>query len=79
MGKRKDMRYLCYPYMREAQATVDFEIESDALAVRIGQAASLVVTLEELRNDLLELVEMVYHLNGSVRGKMAISTADINN
>lgn len=78
MGKGKDMRYLCYPYMREVQTTVDFEIQSDALAVRIGQAASLVVPLEELHSDLLKLVEMVYHLNGSVRGKMAISSADLH-
>lgn len=73
---KKDMRYLCYPYMREEASTVDFEIQTDSLAVRIGQAANL-VKLVEVKAELLELTEMAYHLNGSVRGDLAITEEDL--
>ncbi len=72
---KKDFRYICYPYMRESQSTVDFEIRTDSLATRIGQASSL--TEGAVREDLLYLCEMAYHLNGSVRGEMAISQQDL--
>ena len=38
---KKDLRYLCYPFMRESASTVDFEIRTDSLTTRIGQAAFL--------------------------------------
>ncbi|MHC8522882.1 hypothetical protein ACPJHQ_18995 [Rossellomorea sp. H39__3] len=53
--------------MRESKSTVDFEIRTDSLATRIGQASSL--TEGAVREDLVYLCEMAYHLNGSVRGR----------
>lgn len=61
---KKDMRYLCYPFMRESASTVDFEIRTDSLTTRII-------------DDLRYLQPMVYHLNGSVRGKLAITEQDL--
>lgn len=75
---KKDLRFLCYPFMREAASTVDFEIRTDSLTTRIGQAASLVADLEVVYADLQYLQPMAYHLNGSVRGKLAITEADLN-
>lgn len=74
---KKDLRYLCYPYMRESASTVDFEIQTDALTTRIGQAASLTKDIPVVYEDLMYLLPMAYHLNGSVRGKLAISEADL--
>lgn len=68
----KDMRYLCYPFMKEDKSIVDFEIRTDSLASHIGLAASFLHDESELYNDLIYLTEMAYHLNGSVRGKVAI-------
>ncbi len=74
------MRYLCYPYMRESASTVDFEIRTDSLTTRIGQAASVVQKHQQLHilyEDLMELIPMTYHLNGSVRGERAIEQSDL--
>lgn len=69
---KKDMRFLCYPYMREKGSLVDFEIRTDSLAVRIGQAAGLVDSYPNVKELLLQLTEYAYHLNGSVRGDQAL-------
>ncbi|ANU13130.1 hypothetical protein B481_0478 [Planococcus halocryophilus Or1] len=74
---KKDMRYLCYPFMREAASTVDFEIRTDSLTTRIGEALSLTKDIEVVQRDLHILQPKVYHLNGSVRGKVAIQEEDL--
>ena len=74
---KKDMRFLCYPYMRETSCMVDFEIRTDSLAARIGLAASLTQTYSEVYADLMHLAKMAYHLNGSVRGQLAITEEDL--
>ncbi|MEK5171889.1 hypothetical protein NST63_01430 [Heyndrickxia sp. FSL W8-0496] len=74
---KKDLRYLCYPFMRESASTVDFEIRTDSLTTRIGQAASLTKDIPIVYEDLMYLLPMAYHLNGSVRGKLAISEDDL--
>lgn len=77
MGK-KDLRYLCYPYMRESACTVDFEIRTDSLSTRIGLAASLTEDIPAVHKDLMYLIEMAYHLNGSVRGTVAITKDELD-
>ncbi|MCI1592063.1 hypothetical protein [Heyndrickxia oleronia] len=74
---KKDLRYLCYPFMRESASTVDFEIRTDSLTTRIGQAASLTKDIPIVYEDLMYLLPMAYHLNGSVRGKLAINEEDL--
>lgn len=63
--------------MRESASTVDFEIRTDSLTTRIGQAASLTKDIPIVYEDLMYLLPMAYHLNGSVRGKLAISEEDL--
>lgn len=75
---QKNQRYLCYTFIGESASTVDYELMADALAVQIGYAASLTGDLPEVHKDLLYLLEMVYHLNGSVRGKLAIHEEDLH-
>lgn len=75
--KKKDSRYLCYPFMRESASTVDFEIRTDSLTTRIGQAASQTKDIPVIHEDLMYLLPMAYHLNGSARGKLAISEEDL--
>lgn len=74
---KKDMRYLCYPFMRESAATVDFEIRTDSLTTRMGEALSLTSDVDAVQRDLRILQPMAYHLNGSVRGKLAIGEEDL--
>ncbi|KAB2332457.1 hypothetical protein [Bacillus mesophilum] len=75
--ERKDNRFLCYPFMREAASTVDYEIRTDSLTTRIGEAASLTEDIPKVHQDLMGLLPMAYHLNGSVRGKLAIAEEDL--
>lgn len=74
---KKDMRYLCYPYLRESGTTVDFEVRTDSLASHIGLAASFVTQLESVHQDLIYLGHMAYNLNGSIRGKQAINQPEL--
>lgn len=74
---KKDMRFLCYPFMRESVSTVDFEIRTDSLTTRIGEAISLTEDVPAVYEDLRILQPMAYHLNGSVRGKLAVTDEDL--
>ncbi len=68
----KEYHELCYPFIYEDSPVCDFEIATDELCSRIG----LLLTLDledEVRDTLQRLQPNVYHLNGSVRGKLAIS------
>lgn len=71
------MRFLCYPFMRESVSTVDFEIRTDSLTTRIGEAISLTEDVPSVYEDLRILQPMAYHLNGSVRGKLAVTDEDL--
>lgn len=76
--EKKDVRFLCYPFMRESVSTVDYEIRTDSLTTQMGLAASFTKEIPEVYRDLMELLPMAYHLNGSARGKLAITEDDIN-
>ncbi|USD43029.1 ATP:cob(I)alamin adenosyltransferase [Vibrio sp. SCSIO 43135] len=72
----KDHGEICYPFIYEDSPICDFEIASDELCSRIG----LVLTMEidPLSRDVLtRLQPNIYHLNGSVRGKLAITEAEL--
>ena len=76
----KDIRFSCYPFMREKSCLVDYEIRTDSLTTRIG------AVLPTLRNNPncpvlkdLEIIQpLAYHVNGSVRGKLAITEDDLH-
>lgn len=72
----KDHGEICYPFIYEDSPVCDFEIASDELCSRVG----LVLTLElddVCRDILSRLQPNVYHLNGSVRGKLAIDETQL--
>ena len=76
----KDWRYSCYPFMREKSCLVDYEIRTDSLTTRIGDCISIVSKenkLTEITEILKEIQPLAYHANGSVRGRLAISTEDL--
>lgn len=72
-------RYSCYPFMREKSCLVDYEIRTDSLTTRIGEAlASLRIEKQCEEIAILERLQpLAYHLNGSVRGRMAITEQDL--
>ena len=77
-----NIRELCYPFVYEHSSLCDYEIATDELCTLIGCA------ITELESDpqhrfadlcafLEELQPRIFHLNGSIRGKVSISEADI--
>ena len=73
----------CYPFIYEESALCDYEIVTDQLTRLVGWAIDdlRVLRLEYPENDKLISLEqqlhwllpLCYHLNGSIRGKLAIT------
>lgn len=61
-----------YTFLYEESKICDYEVATDELASLIGLADHDVETF-----DLRPYVEMVYHVNGSIRGKIAITEETI--
>lgn len=77
---KKDIRYSCYPFMREKSSCVDYEIRTDSLTTRIGAVIPTLVGDERgqlVLDDLRIIQPLAYHVNGSVRGKLAITEDDL--
>ena len=74
----KDFDEICYPFIYESSHLCDFEIITDELCGHVGAIlATLPAHLDELNSDLQRLQPLVFHLNGSVRGRLAIEEADL--
>jgi len=77
---------LCYPFMYEDSSLCDYEIETDQLTRSVGWAIDelSILILDYPKNEELKVLEkelnwllpLCYHLNGSIRGKLAISEND---
>lgn len=75
---KKDLRYICYTYMREKSCKVDYEVLSDALTVSVGMVLPYLTEKERaVAEDLRHIQLLCYHANGSVRGMLAIEPEDI--
>ncbi|HHC6477674.1 TPA: ATP:cob(I)alamin adenosyltransferase [Vibrio parahaemolyticus] len=72
----KELSEICYPFIYEDSPVCDFEITADELCSRIGLVLSM--ELDDFSRDILtRLQPNVYHLNGSVRGKLAITESEV--
>ena len=68
---------ICYPYIYETSRLCDYEILTDDLCRQVGGILTLLPKkLDSLRPELEQLQPMLYHLNGSVRGRCAVSEED---
>lgn len=68
-----DARACAYSYLYETSSLCDYEIATDQLASQIGLA------IHDVKHSNLDfLVELVYHANGSMRGKCAVTEEDLN-
>ena len=78
---KKDIRFSCYPFMREKSSCVDYEIRTDSLTTRIGTVFPTLVddaSGQLVLEDLRRIQPLAYHVNGSVRGRLAIEQADLD-
>ena len=77
---KKDLRFICYTYMKEESCKVDYEVLSDGLTVSIGMVMPYLMKESEqsVKNDLRKIQELAYPANGSVRGMLAITQEDVD-
>lgn len=70
----KNIDLISYPFLSEDFGYVDHEVMTDHLSSFLGRILSMNTPLEE---ETFWMMDKVLHLNGSLRGKMAIFSADI--
>lgn len=78
--KKNDWRYKSYPFMREKSCLVDYEIRTDSMTTQIGHAIAVLEKengTEEIVTILRQIQPLVYHINGSVRGRLSITIEDL--
>ncbi len=74
----RDLDELCYPFIHEASWLCDYELLTDELCAQIGAVlAALPADSADIRQDLERLQPLVFHANGSIRGRMALDEADL--
>ena len=75
-GRNRDE--LCYPFIYETASLCDFEVITDELCAHIGAAWSLLPeAMPDIAADLDRLQPLAFHVNGSIRGRLAIEEQDI--
>lgn len=70
----KNIDLISYPFLNEDFGSVDHEVMSDFLSSVIGRILSMDTPLYD---ETYWLMEMSLHMNGSVRGKLAVTEHDI--
>ena len=71
----------CYSFIHESGWLTDYEVLTDELSTQLGMALSIAETdaaLADLVPDLDRLQALALHTNGSVRGKLAVTEADLD-
>lgn len=75
-GRNRDE--LCYPFIYETSSLCDFEVVTDELCGHIGAVLSLMPTeMSDIAPDLDRLQPLAFHVNGSIRGRLAIKEDDL--
>lgn len=78
MKPSKDIDEVCYPFIHETSALCDFEVVTDELCGHIGAALSLLPgEMADIAADLDRLQPLAFHVNGSIRGRLAVTEDDI--
>lgn len=67
---------VCYPFIHETSVLCDFEVITDELCGHIGEIIDL-MPFDDLRADLEQLQPLAFHVNGSIRGRLAVEEADV--
>lgn len=75
----KDWDEVCYPFIQEQSNLCDFELLTDELCALVGSVLAYLPASKpaddfaDVRQDLERLQPLIFHANGSVRGRLAIT------
>jgi ATP:cob(I)alamin adenosyltransferase len=79
MKPSKNRDEVCYPFIHETSYLCDFEVVTDELCGIVGSIlANLPKKHTDIHEDLERLQPLCFHVNGSIRGKLAITQSDLN-
>lgn len=79
MKPSKDWDEVCYPFIHETSALCDFEVTTDELCALIGSALGATpAEYADLLADLDRVQPLAFHINGSIRGKLAVEEDDLD-
>ncbi|GAA0222681.1 ATP:cob(I)alamin adenosyltransferase [Metaclostridioides mangenotii] len=72
-------KYLAYPFLYDESSDLrcDFEILTDEISSMIGLLRSM-VSNEDLGEDLSKINEIMYHINPSLRTKVAVTEEELS-
>lgn len=75
-GKNRDE--ICYPFIYETSYLCDFEVATDELCGHIGAIFSLLpADMADIAADIDRLQPLAFHVNGSIRGRLAVEESDL--
>lgn len=78
MKPSRNVDEVCYPFILETSHLCDYEVATDELATLIGMAlGSLGTEMSDLARDLASVQPLAFHLNGSIRGRLAVTEDDL--
>lgn len=78
LSSSRDLDELCYPFIHETSWLCDYELLTDELCAQVGAIlAALPADAGDIGQDLERIQPLVFHANGSIRGRMALSEADL--
>ncbi len=78
MKPGRNLDELCYPFIYETSVLCDYEVVTDELCGHIGAAWSHTpANMPDIAADLDRLQPLAFHINGSIRGRLAVSEEDI--
>lgn len=74
----RNINEICYPFIQESSYLCDFEVITDELCTMIGMIFhDLDNNLQDIAADLETIQPLAFHINGSIRGRLAISEDDL--
>lgn len=78
MSRDHHLDELCYPFIYETGWLCDFEVVTDELCGLIGAVLSILTEeMPDIAEDLAALQPLVFHINGSIRGRLAVEEHNI--
>lgn len=78
MKPSKNLDEICYPFIHQTDTLCDFEVVTDEWCTLIGMAYSATpAALSDIAADLDRIQPLAFHVNGSIRGKLAIEESNV--
>lgn len=69
--------FISYPFLKEEFGSCDHELLTDRLSSELALISTKLKSYPRERDLIDYLVSQVYHINGSIRGKVAITEDDV--